>query len=374
MKLLIFAPWIKSKGGAERVILRILELFPKSKLVTYYYDKERTFSEFSKYNVEQIGKINSKIPIIRGFLVSLYTFFKKIDTKNYDLLLISTSGIAELAALRANGKIIAFVHTPFRLVHNFYDYYRKSSIIYRIFLPLYARVYKYFEKKAFSKIEKIIVISEEVKRRLIDYNLATEEKIVKIPPLVQFKFNNSNNDKGYILYISRITRYKRQDLAIKAFLKSKASKKYNLIIAGYPEDKAYLEDLKKLSEGKENIKIITNLGDKEVVELYKNAHATIFLAKEEDTGLVPLESMAFGKPVIAVNEGGPREFIKDGINGLLVNADEKEIARAIDKICFDKKLYSNLKSNIIKNKGYIHDFDSALKKAIESSINSKSLK
>lgn len=212
-------------------------------------------------------------------------------------------------------------------------------------------------------------MSEEVKRRLIEYGLATEDKIVKISPLLTYKFQPSSKHKNYFLYLSRITPYKRQDLAIRAFLKSKAKDKYKLIIAGFVEDKEYFEKLQSLARGHKNIEILTNLSDKEVTNLYRNAYATLFLPINEDTGLVPLESFAFGKPVIAVNEGGPKEFVKNYENGFLVEANESDIASAIDRI-INKKVYRKLTNNIIKNKGYAGDFDKEIKRVLSLSSNS----
>ncbi len=90
-----------------------------------------------------------------------------------------------------------------------------------------------------------------------------------------------------------------------------------------------------------SIMIKKNISDKELDKYYSECYATLFLAINEDTGLVPLESFSYGKPVISVNEGGPREFIVNEVNGLLVSADPKEIANALDKIS-DKRVYKNL--------------------------------
>ncbi len=95
----------------------------------------------------------------------------------------------------------------------------------------------------------------------------------------------------------------------------------------------------------------TNVKTEELRKLYKNCYATLFVALNEDTGFVPIESLAYGKPVIAVNEGGPREFIKNDYNGILVKSDPKAIAHAMIRIT-DKKFYSSLVYGAINSPKY----------------------
>lgn len=360
MKLLIFAPWIKSKGGAERIILNILQVYPSAKVVTFNYNPEKTFPEFKKYNISVLFR-QIKQPLLRGILLLLLAPFLKFN--DYDKLLISTSGIAELAALR-NNHIYLFVHTPFRMVHNMYNYYKRKSLLYRLLLPAFAFIYKLLEKRAYAKAEKVIVISEEVRQRIIKYGLAEESKIVLVPPYAP-KFNPSRVKGNYFLYISRFTPYKRQDLAIRAFLNTKAHLLHNfrLVLAGSIEDKEYFNKIVEMAKGHPKIVILPNISEKELIKLYKNAYAVLFLPIQEDTGLVPLEAFAYGKPVIAVNEGGPKYVVRDGENGFLVNADEESIAFAID-LLLNKRLYAKLVRNIIKKKGYAGDFKSAIKKVL----------
>ncbi len=360
MKLLIFAPWIKSKGGAERVILEILKIYPNAKVITFNYNPSTTFQEFRKYNIKVLYS-QIKNPILRGIMLFLIAPFLKF--KDYDVLLISTSGIAELAALR-NNNVVLFVHTPFRMVHNMYEYYKKKNLFYRILLPLFSFFYKKLEKKAYSKAKKIIVISKEVKQRIISYGLSEANKIALVSPLAP-KFNPSNHSGNYFLYVSRFTPYKRQDLAIRAFLGSKATMlNYRLVLAGSVEDKKYFEKIKQMAAKYPSIIIMPNVSDKELKKLYKNAYAVLFLPIQEDTGLVPLEAFAYGKPVIAVNEGGPKYIVKDGENGYLVNADEDNIALAID-LLLHKPTYKKLVHNIVKHHGYAGDFKSEIKEALD---------
>jgi alpha-1,3/alpha-1,6-mannosyltransferase len=100
--------------------------------------------------------------------------------------------------------------------------------------------------------------------------------------------------------------------------------KWKLVIAGAlmkerSEHVAYYEKIKKMlgSDGE----ILLDIDHKKLIELFSNCTAVLYTPVNEDFGIVPLEAMASYKPCIAVNEGGPREVIKDGETGFLVNSE-----------------------------------------------------
>jgi alpha-1,3/alpha-1,6-mannosyltransferase len=138
-------------------------------------------------------------------------------------------------------------------------------------------------------------------------------------------------------------------------------------LGGFAEDKEYFKEIKKLGSG--NIIVKDNLSEKELTDLYKKCYVTLFLAINEDTGFTPLESLAYRKPVIAVNEGGPKEFIKNEENGLLVNADEKSIANALNSV-LNRKFYTKLvegakKSKVYDEKRFIMNLDDTVNEIMQ---------
>ncbi len=354
IKIAIFVPWIKSKGGVERAILKVLEDKKyESDVFTFFYDKKNTFEDFGKYNVKVLGNAEPKGFIARGAGLFKSLILTKIpDLENYDLFIISTAGIAELITFRnRHKKTVAMCHTPLRVAHTMYNYYRKESLKNWITLPLIVSLYRLLEKYAWEKIDYALVFSNEVRERLVNYGLIDSSKIFNLGPHVNYsRIKRGKRTEKIIFYPSRFIKYKRQDLAIKAFnLSNLPGKGFKLVLGGFAEDREYFESLKKLES--ENITVKENLSEKELTDLYKKCYATLFLAINEDTGLTPLESLAYGKPVISVNEGGPREFIKDKENGLLVNADERSIADALNSI-LDKKTYLKLKRGAEKSTRY----------------------
>jgi glycosyltransferase involved in cell wall biosynthesis len=113
------------------------------------------------------------------------------------------------------------------------------------------------------------------------------------------------------LYVSRINKPKRQDVLIKAWKNfSENYPEEKLIIAGSDENKKFLDEIKNLAENSKNISIKTDLNENELLELYSNCKAVIFVPFLEDFGIVPFEAMALGKPLIAVEKGGYSRLIE----------------------------------------------------------------
>ncbi len=369
-RIALFVPWLKSKGGVERVILNLLEDKKYNiDVYTFSYQKEKTFEEFQNFKIFQIGNPGGGTFITKGLNLFRNIISTKIDgLDKYDVFIISTAGIAEFSVFRNHHKkTVALTHTPLRAAHTMYDYYKGRSYSYRLVMPGLVWIYRILERRAWRKIKYAMVLSDEVKNRLLGYGLIKTDKIIKLGPCADYSGIHANTEsKKIIFYPSRFISYKRQDLAVAAFRASGLSKLgFKLVLGGFIEDQRYFDRLKDTVGKDESIVLKTNLSEEELKKLYRDCYATIFLAINEDTGLVPLESLAYGKPVISVNEGGPKEFIKNGINGLLVEADPESVGEALDKIT-DKKLYSRLKKGALNSprydgKGMLKNFDAGIK-------------
>ena len=111
----------------------------------------------------------------------------------------------------------------------------------------------------------------------------------------------------FVLVVSRLYDYKRVDWAIRSCIQSGD----NLVIVGEGPDRKYLE---KIAKGHKNIQFIGFVKDEEVKLLYEIAKVLLFCGIE-DFGLVPLEAMASGTPVLAYGYGGVLETVKEGVTG-----------------------------------------------------------
>ncbi len=368
LRIALFHPWIKSRGGAERVVLEIL----KDKkynidIYTWVYDEQHTFKEFKKFNIKilapKIFKRFSRSYFLRGiFLIS--AIFSKINLEKYDIFLISTGGLAELITLRNNKpeKTFAYVHTILRATYeedikwNLKHMHKKHfpRFLYLFFIKLYLIL----ERISWKKIDVAIFNSELSLKRAKKHNLIKNKKThIIYPPIDVEKFSKLKTKKeNYFLYASRIHPRKRQDLLIKSWTKFvEKHPDYKLIISGNIENKKYFKKLKKLANKTKNVELKYDVEEKEYLKLISNCSAGIFIPFMEDFGIVPFEILAAGKPLIAVNKGGYVNLIKKIPQVILIDEkdNEKEMIKEINK-----GLENFLKSRKIPKKIIIKDTDS----------------
>lgn len=145
-------------------------------------------------------------------------------------------------------------------------------------------------------------------------------------------------DRGpYVLSVGAITPAKGYDFIIKALSLVEARIRPRLIIVGNMVWKPYESHIKKLAAEKGvNLEIKTLIDDLELVELYNKAQLCVYAPYLEPFGLVPLEAMACGTPVVAVREGGVRESVVHQESGLLTERCQQEFAEAIKQLLLDK--------------------------------------
>ena len=380
-KIALFHPWIKSRGGAEKVVLEIL----KSKkynidLYTWVYDKENTFEEFEKFKINilspKFGKKLSRLHILRGLFLPL-SLLKKIPLEKYDLFLISTSGVAEFITFRnyKKGKTYAYCHTPLREANkkivkwNFTNRYKKN-ILKKYLYFVAVKIYKIFEKQAWKKLDVIIFNSELSKSRAKEHNLIKTQKTHIIYPPIDFsRFEKLKTKNGkHFVYISRLNPPKRQDLLIEAWKKfSKKNKEYKLFLIGTPDNKKYYKELLRLSKDDNSIEIKPDVNDKELEDFLRSSKAGIFLGYQEDFGIVPLEILAAGKPLLAIDEGGYANLIKDHplFYKIKERHSKKEMINEIEKSLnnFIKNKKSNKKGTIsrVSTQKFINRFEELFK-------------
>lgn len=330
LKIALFHPWLKSRGGAERVVLEILNNKKHNiDVYTWVYDKERTFDEFKNYNVHVLApKFAQKFSrnfLSRGIFL-LFSIFSKIDLKKYDLFLISSSGVGEFITFRnyKPGKTFAYIHTILRAAHKdeigWNLKYRFKNIFSRsIYLGL-VYFYKIFEKLAWKRIDVAIFNSELSLKRAKDHNLLENKKFfIVYPPVNLEKYKKMETKKGdYFLYVSRFNENKRQDKLVEAW----RDINHKLILAGAVENKEYFNKVVDLAAKIKNIQIKTNLSEKELSEIYANCRGVVFTAYKEDFGIVPFEALALGKHLITSSDGGYAHLIKKYPQAILVSEEQ----------------------------------------------------
>lgn len=340
MNLALYHPWLKSKGGAEKLLLEVMKRSSHDvTLYTLFYDEDETFAGFAEQDVRVLG--SNKPP--RGFLDKAVRFgigslLQKLPLAEHDKLVVSEAGLGSLITLRNHDiPVVCYCHTPLRAaLPGFRETYRTEvSSVLRPLFDIATRVYGGLERRAWQHFDHVLANSALTEERILGKGLAREEAVSVVNPGVDVDAFQPGEFQHYFLYPSRLRRYKRQHLAIQAFKEADLDD-FRLVLAGSPQEQDYVDELREMADGNDRIEIVTDATAVEWRDLYQNAYAVLFLAQQEDWGIVPLEGMAAGKPVIAVHEGGFTDVVEHGTHGLLVEAAVGTVADAMQELAQDE--------------------------------------
>jgi glycosyltransferase involved in cell wall biosynthesis len=323
--------WIDKWGGVERVLLKFQEIFPEAVFYTSYFDKEKAdWAKNFKIKTSFLQNFPNFIKKNRILSFIFYPFaFESFDFSDYDLVISVTSSFAKSIITKPGTKHICYMLTPTRYLWSHQKEYLNNKLLG------YTEMIKKWDYVAAQRPDKIISISETVRKRCLKYYRRNSEVIY--PPFDTEYWKNIKpkaTGKKYFLVVSRLEPYKRIELIIKTFNRLKE----NLIIVGEGTEEVKLKQM-----AGDQITFLSKLSDQDLGGLYANAQALI-MPQEEDFGYVSLEAQFFNCPVIAYKKGGAMETVLDGKTGLFFDR-QKEIylIRAIER--FNKIKY-NLKNKV----------------------------
>lgn len=231
--------------------------------------------------------------------------------------------LAPMAQARIKAYKIHYCHTPPRILFDQRDFYLKRAAplkrpLYKLFLGAYRRAYE----QALLAMDAVAANSRNVQKRLRDF-LGAESEIV-YPPCDTKAFAFTGQEDFY-LSTARVDTLKRVDVIVEAF-------------AGMPDKKlvavsggSELERVRRMAENLPNVEVRGWVDDQTLKTLMGTCIASIYIPRDEDFGISPVESMAAGKPVIGVAEGGLLETVVDGETGVLLppNPTAENVARAV---------------------------------------------
>jgi glycosyltransferase involved in cell wall biosynthesis len=357
MRVAIYYPWIYLKGGIERTIL---ELKKRSRhewtIFTSYYDRDQTYPELKLMDIRELQRVSVKrtyLSVIRSAIRILRT---RIEAESFDAVVICCDGIGSLLSFRNAVKpLVCLCFTPLRAVYD--EEYRVRHLSrYRAVMPfvlLLEVFYKAIDLLAWRRYRHVFCISRTVKERVLRGRLCSSDQVeIASPGIDKRKISFSPRRDLYFFLPGRIKWTKNIELGIRAFLefKSRAISDFRLVIAGMVDDKSlgYYKNLIRQVEGREDVVFICGPADEQMSELYKNCYAVLFPSFNEDFGLVPIEAMSHGKPVVAVNRGGPAEVLVHGETGWLVEGNVDKFSRAMEYLVRNPSLAREMGENAVK--------------------------
>ncbi|VXC38885.1 putative Glycosyl transferase family 1 [Bacillus sp. 349Y] len=346
-KISIYHPWIYLKGGAEKTILELVKWSKHDwTIYTNRFERENTFSEFTNFQVVELSKVSVKRDFINVIKSGLKIILQKKINFEGELLVISSEGFGDFINFKKSKNIpsLCFCHTPLKVLH---DKDTKERFIKQnggfktlIKLRILGTFFMIANKLAWRKYNGILCNSNEVKKRVVNAGLADLEQLEVANPGVDIeKYSEwkveASEKHDYLLIPGRIMWTKDIEFGIEAYLNSNAQEKnIKLVIAGMVDEKSrnYLKTLQKSVENIKMVEFVISPSEMELLQLYKNCIGVLFTPPNEDWGIVPIEGMASGKPVISRNSGGPKESIKHNVTGYLTGVSNQSYVEAINKL------------------------------------------
>lgn len=307
-KIAIVHDYLTQTGGAERVALSLAETFPEAPIFTSVYDPESTFEEFKGRDIRtSFLQKHSEGRDFRKMALLFGRAFANFDLSEFDKVIVSTSGFAHHIK---HPNAFIYCHTP---PHFIYD------------LPNYMS--DPWKRRAVNAAVPLLRIPDQrAARRHSNYVANSNQTVSKIKEVygkdvnvIYPPFNTSHlplatsplPTKARALVVGRLMPYKGFDVAIKACERADVP----LTIVGAGPDEQRLRSLRGATTT-----FAGRLPDDEVAALFPK-HSVVLMPGVEDFGFAPLDANYAGRPAIGINEGGAKETIRSGENGLLVDGD-----------------------------------------------------
>jgi glycosyltransferase involved in cell wall biosynthesis len=357
VRIALYYPWLYLTSGAERTILEIARRSRHRVTVfTNEYQPEATFPELRGVEVRVLERVPVKRDLRSVARAAATILGQRLDLDGFDALLVVCEGLGDFTVLR-RPPVPAFCLclTPLRIAFDpFYraNYLAEQPVAKRLMVRVGSAVFRVADRRMWRSYRRIFPISEEVRRRILAGRLAPEAKLEVLQPGIDLSaFVPSTAEDRTFFLPGRIMWTKNLELAIDGFKRFRARQPgpngWRLRIAGIVDRKSqpYLEKLQRMAGGDPAIEFMIRPTDEEMLASYRSCFATLFTAFNEDWGLVVIEAMASAKPVIAVNRGGPREIVRHGHDGLLVEPDPEHFADAMHRLASEPGLYETIAGN-----------------------------
>lgn len=322
-KITLIHDYLREYGGAERVLEELHEMFPKAPVYTAFVDKKSlgsNWQRFSDWDIRQT--FLGKIPLIKKIFSPLRVLaaraFAKLDLSDFDIIISSSNAYMAKAAraTKINAKHFCYCHTPPRVL---YGYSAKSHwrerFITRFFGEMINHYMRLVDFKTAQKVGVFIANSLETQARIKKFyhrqSVVIHPPVTMVDQAIEYLTKEKKFKKqGYYLYVNRLALAKHPEIAVQA------ASDLNLALKVVGEG-GMLPKLKKIAG--ESVEFLGTVNDQKLAELYRGAKALIYPVEDEDFGIVPIEAMAWGTPVLAHYSGGPKETLETGKTGVFFN-------------------------------------------------------
>lgn len=315
MKVAIVHYWLISMRGGEKVLESLLRLYPDADIYTHVADRKALSPLLAKARIHEtfIARMPWARRKYQAYLPLMPLALEQLDLVDYDLVISCESGPAKGVITRPDAIHVCYCHSPMRYVWDMYhDYTRGAGVLKKALMAVLLHYMRFWDQSSAARPDHIVANSGYIAKRV--RKSWRRESVVINPPVELDAFHISAEQDDYYLCLGQLVSYKRVDIAVRAFNASGR----RLIVVGEGEE---LESLRKIAGP--NVEMKGKVPFAEIVELYARCRALVFPGVE-DFGIVPLEAMASGRPVIAYGKGGVIDSVLPGVTGIFFDEQSPE--------------------------------------------------
>ncbi|MBN1592864.1 MAG: glycosyltransferase [Candidatus Coatesbacteria bacterium] len=308
MRIAIVHDWLTGTRGGERILEALCEMLPTATIFSLLHVPGTVSKAIEEHPIRT--SFVQRLPLVREHYRLYLPLFPKaiesLDLSGYDLVL-SVSHCAAKGAVPPTGTVsICICLTPMRYAWDQFDSYFPPRTVRRALVTPFINRLRKWDRETSDRVQHFVAISEFVAGRIKHYY--GRQSVVIYPPVDLSRFTIAPHPpEDYYLIVSAFAPYKRLDIAIEAF--KGLDRKLKIIGEGQHE-----RQLEKMAP--RNVEFLGALPDEEVACRLSRCRALLFPGVE-DFGIVPVESLASGRPVIAFAAGGILETVEDGKTGFL---------------------------------------------------------
>ena len=298
MRVAIVHDWLTGLRGGERCLIAFLKLYPDADIFTLLHVPGTVSPEVDD-RVKGTSFLQ-KIPGIARYyrlLLPLYPLaIKRFKFENYDLVISLSHAAAKNIRVPSGVRHVCYCFTPMRYIWD------EARSYFGPMTPILSPLIEYlrrWDRKGSEQVEKFVAISRFVSARVRKF-YGRRAAIIYPPVDTQWIGPRTEGQVGEaFLYAGALVPYKRADLAIEAF--NRLGQPLWVVGSGPQEKK-----LRAMAKG--NITFLGRLSDEQLAQRYRRCRALVFPGCE-DFGIIPVECMAAGRPVIGLFDGALRETL-----------------------------------------------------------------
>lgn len=310
MRVAIVHYWLIDMRGGEKVVEALCDMYPDADIFTLVHDRSKVSEKINRHRIftSFLQKIPGALKHYQSLLPLMPFAIESFDLTGYDLIISSESGPAKGIIPPPHATHVCYCHSPMRYLWDHYHGYRATSgRLTRMVMPVIAPLLRSWDANTSLRVDRFVANSSHVAARINKYYRRNASVI--FPPVSVEDFSPVSTIGDFYLCAGQIVPYKRIDLAVRAF--NTLGKRLVIIGGGKGSE---IDALKQIAGP--NIEFLGKVPFETLKTYLASCRALVFPG-EEDFGMVPVEAMASGRPVIAYGSGGAVETVIHGRTGML---------------------------------------------------------